>query len=410
MNSPPEQPRFLGLDVHKSHIVAAAVDGQQNVVLTPRRIHIDEFEVWAAKNLKVSDSVVLEATTNAWHIFDQLQPLVSSVTVAHAQLVRLITAARVKTDPGDAIKLARLLAAGLIPPVWVPPKHVRELRGLVSHRRRLVKQRTQARNRLHSLLHRHNLHPPSGELFSASNCQWWNGLDVSATEKLCMRQDLAILESLDPLIEEAEAELVRLSMVEPWASQVPFLVQLPGIAVLSAMTLLSAIGDISRFPCAKKLVGYSGLGASVHDSGQTHRNGKITKQGRKDIRYTVIEAAWRAVENSHFWESQFERLATRIGRNKAIVAIARKLLVVVWHVLTEHVADRHADDAKVASKLVTWAEKLKREGRQGATAASFVRQQLTTLKLGESLDTISNGGRVVRLPPSEVIAAPGNTA
>jgi transposase len=93
------------------------------------------------------------------------------VTVAHPLAVKLISAARVKTDARDTIKLARLLAANLIPSVWVPPLVVRELRALIAHRKRLVKQRTQARNRLHGVLQRHNLIPPQGKTTARENAQ-----------------------------------------------------------------------------------------------------------------------------------------------------------------------------------------------------------------------------------------------
>ncbi len=85
--------------------------------------------------------------------------------------------------------------------------------------------------------------------------------------------------------------------LDPWVKQVPFLVQLPGLGVLSALRLLAAIGDITRFPSAKHLVGYAGLGASVHQSGETSRGGRITKEGRSDLRGVMVEAAWVAVEH-----------------------------------------------------------------------------------------------------------------
>ena len=132
---------------------------------------------------------------------------------------------------------------------------------------------------------------------------------------------------------ELDAQLVQLSMTEPWASQTPFLIQLPGLGVINALTLLAAIGDITRFASAKKLVGYSGLGAAVHASGQTYQTRRTTKQGRCELRTTMIEAAWVAVEHHPHWKAQFERLTHSIGKRKAIVAIARKLLVAVWHVL-----------------------------------------------------------------------------
>lgn len=391
-------PRFVGLDVHKDYLTVAILDVKLNVVLGPRRVDIQQLEAWARENLTSVDKVVLEATGNAWHIFDRLQPLVDSVTVANSLLIKPMMSGKVKTDNRDAIQLARLLAVGMVPEVWVPPIEVRELRTLVAHRIRLVRQRTQARNRLRAVLLRHNLLPPTGQLFSSVNASWWENLKLSASEKLLVRQDLAILEFLEPLIKEADKELIRLSTVEPWASQVPFAVQVAGIGVPSAMTLLAGIGDVSRFPSAKKLVGYAGLGMSVHFSGQTHRSGGITKQGRREMRTTLVQCAWRAVATSPYWQKQFERLEARIGKNKAIVAIARKLLVVIWHVLTEREADRHADPEKVAFKFMDWAGDLGREGRQGASSAFFARRKLGVVKIGELMYTISRGGRTYRLP------------
>src|SRR4051794_36877953 len=245
--------RFVALDVHRHSITVAAVDARQAVVLKPRRLAMPDFARWCRQQLTPADAVVLEATTNAWHLHDQVAPLVAAVTVCHPLMVKLISAARVKTDPRDALNLARLLAAGLVPAVWVPPAEVRELRALVSHRQRLVRQRTQARNRLPSVLHRHNLVGPAGKPFAAAQRAWWEGLDLVPSERLRVRQDLAILDSLEPLLAEVEDELTRLSTREPWVAQAAFLVQLPGFGVLNAMVVLAAVGDISRFPTAAKL-------------------------------------------------------------------------------------------------------------------------------------------------------------
>jgi transposase len=159
--------RFVALDVHRQYLVVGAVDAQQHVVLSPRRFGFEAFQDWAPTHLTVGDMLVLEATSNAWFLYDQLKPLVADVIVAHPQAVKLIAAARVKTDSRDTIKLASLLAAHLIPAVWVPPQEVHELRALVAHRKRLVQQRTQAGNRLHAVLHRHNLVLPAGKPFAA---------------------------------------------------------------------------------------------------------------------------------------------------------------------------------------------------------------------------------------------------
>jgi hypothetical protein len=195
-----------------------------------------------------------------------------------------------------------------------------------------------------------------------------------------------------------EAELVRQSSLEPWAEQAAFLVQLPGIGVHNAMLLLGAIGDIRRFDAPHKLVGYAGLGARVHSSGEEHYGGRITKQGRRDIRSTMVEAAWVAVGSHPYWKEAFERLAMRVGRPKAIVAIARKLLVVVWHVLTKHVADREAITEQVAGKFLEWSWKLGRGNRAGLTSGAFIRRELRRLRLGDHVTVITRGQRKFPIP------------
>jgi transposase len=398
MPAPLPPVRFVGLDVHRQSITVAAVDKEQQVVLRPRRFALAEFLDWAKRHLTPTDAVVLEATTNAWQFYDHLQPLVASVTVAHPVFVKLIAAARVKTDPRDTLHLARLLAAGLIPPVWVPPREVREVRSLVAHRQRLIQQRTRIRNHLQAILHTYNVQPPAGEPFAQRQAPWWQELPLPAVDRLRVRQGWAQLASLEPLLGEVETELLRLSMNERWVAQVPYLVQLPGIGAINAMILLSAIGDITRFPTAKQLVGYSGLGASIRASGDTQRQGGMTKQGRREIRTTLVEAAWVAVARHPHWKTLFQRLCTRMNKRKAIVAVARKLLVVIWHVLAEQVADRQAEVEAVARKLLLWGSAKGMARQLYGTRGVFVRQQLTRLGLGAELTKAGYGKEAIKLP------------
>lgn len=306
---------------------------------------------------------------------------------------------RVKTDARDALALAKLLAADLVPTVWVPPLEVRELRALVAHRTRLIRQAASAKTRLQAIIASQHLLPPGGDPFSVKNDQWWLELNLPINIKFVIGHELAILQSLRPLIGEIERKLIDLSNQGCWASQSAFLIQLPGVGVLTAVTILSAIGDIKRFATAKHLVGYSGLGASVHSSGQLVRTGSITKEGRRELRTALVEAAWPAVEHDSFWKGRFERLAPRLGRGKAIVAVARKLLVVIWHVLSKAQADHQANEVQVAKKLLRWGYKLRTPGRKELSGAEFIRLQLNSLSLGHQLISIQWEGRRLAIPP-----------
>jgi transposase len=393
--------RFLGIDLHKHYLVVGGVDRNQEVVLSPRRVNLGSWLKWAEANLKHSDAVVLEATTNAWEIYDQVLPLVGRAVVANPVQIKWIGSGGVKTDRVDVLRLAWLLAAGLVPEVWVPPMEVRELRSLLSHRSRVVKMRTMIRNRLCSMIHRHNLNPPEGEIFSRESRGWWLDLEISSTEKLRVRQDLATMGHLEPLIAEIDTELKRLSTCAPWAEQVPYLLQLPGFGLITTMTLLAAIGDISRFESARKLVGYAGLGAGVHQSGETHYTGRITKQGRREVRWVLVEAAWVAALRDTYWNREFGRLSRRMSEKKAIVAIARKLLVAAWHVLTERSADRQADPELVASKLMIWSKRLGEELRGGLTTRQFAQYHLMRLRFEAAPATIRKERRLRSLASPE---------
>src|SRR6185369_17664161 len=144
-------------------------NAQQEIVLRPRNVEIERFKRWAEENLRETDEVVLEATTNTWDVYDSIVPRVKRVVVAHPAEVKQIANSRVKTDNQDVIRLLRLLIADLVPEVWVPPVEVRELRALISYRWRLVQMATAIQNRMHSLLHRHNIQAPEGKIDVGKN-------------------------------------------------------------------------------------------------------------------------------------------------------------------------------------------------------------------------------------------------
>jgi hypothetical protein len=206
---PPPSTRFLAVDLHKDYAVVGGVSPRLDTFLSPRRIELSRWSKWVDCNILPSDILVVESTSNAWDFFDQASPLVSRVVVANPRLVKLISAGRVKIDKIDTMALAGLLAANLIPEVWVPPVVVRDARGLLAHRRRLVHNRTIVTNRLQSLLLRHNLPAPDGNPFSLANLPWWETLPVSSTENLRIRQDLATLDHLSYQISELEAEVIH---------------------------------------------------------------------------------------------------------------------------------------------------------------------------------------------------------
>jgi len=299
-----------------------------------------------------------------------------------------------------------LLIAAIVPEVWVPPHHVRDLRALISHRWRIHKQIAMTKNRLHSFIHRFNLIPPKGPLFSEKNRIWWQEQEFSSMVRLQIEQDLLILEHLTAQKEDIHQELSCLSNRAPWAKDMVFLIQMPGLGVVLAMTVLSAIGEISRFETAKNLVGYSGLGAGVHDSGLKHRGKGITKSGRKELRWAMVEAAWGAVRSDPHWKAQYEQFKKR-GKhsNEAIVAIARKLLVALWHMLTKGEPHRHSTEEDLAYKMLIWSQRMDEEALRGMTRQQFAKYGLLRLGKGIHLTRIVRNGLPRRIAPADEVLA-----
>ena len=164
------------------------------------------------------------------------------------------------------------------------------------------------------------------------------------------------------------------------------------------MTILAAVGDIARFPTSKQLVGYAGLGTRIHASGQVQSSGGITKEGRSELRIAMVSRCLggRRTSSPKDQENLSER-AVRIGKPKAIVAIARKLLVAVWHVLSRRCADIHADVQAVARSLLRWTARCGTTPGKRRSQALLLRHYLNQLGLGVGLEAIHYSGRLYRL-------------
>ena len=400
-----QEKRYIGLDVHKHYITVGGMNARQELVLRLRNVEMERFQKWAEENLRQTDEVVLETTTNTWDIYDIVAPLVERVLVANPAEVKQIANARVKTDNQDVVRLLRLLIAGMIPEVWVPPVEVRELRALISYRWRLVKMATAIQNRMHSLLHRHNIQAPEGKIDTGENREWWEQVQLSELERLRLNQELKTLRLVREHIVEVEHELGCLSTSQRWSKQATHIMQLPGVGIIVTMTILSAIGDIQRFPSAKKLVGYAGFGAGVEDSGQKHYEKGITKSGRKELRWALVEAAWQAIRSNARLRAEYDQLCKRKHPNQAMVAIARKLLVILWCLLSRQESYAPASEEDLAYKMLTWAWHMDRSALRGLSPQQFAKCGLIQLGRGEHLTRIVKGGQPRRIAPTEEVLA-----
>ena len=393
--------RYVALDIHKRYCVIAGVDREGRVVLQAVRVEHADLEGWLKKKMLSTDHVVIESTTNAWHVYDLLSPLVERVVVANPIKVKQIANARVKTDVRDTFILARLLAANLVPDVWVPPVHVRELRQLLSQRRQLVETHTQIVNRMHSVAHRHHLQHERGKRFNEKNTAWQKDRRLSRIEQFQLALEMENREYIEKQISRIGKEVAKMSHKNPWAQDMTYLMQLPGFGVITGMTVLAAIGEIHRFASARHLASYSGLTPGLEQSGTKYREKGMTKEGRKELRWALVEVAQRAVKSDPHWKVRFQGLQKRMHRNQAIVAIARRLLELVWVVLTRRQPYRHFSHERIAYKYLTWAWQMDEAARDGLTRQQFARYYLMRLGIGHDLTRIALNPQYPRRIASE---------
>jgi len=381
--------RYVGLDIHKHYCVIAGVDREGRVLLPPVRVEHADLEEWLKKKLHSDDQVVIESTTNAWHVHDLLEPLVERVVVANPIKVKQIATARVKTDIRDTLILARLLAANLVPEVWVPPIPIRQMRQLLSQRRQLVETHTQILNRMHSVAHRHHLKHERGKRFNEKTIGWQKDERLSKLEQFQLSLEMENKVYIEKQIERISQEVRKLCHQRPWADDMTYLMQLPGFGVITAMTVLAAIGEIGRFETPKHLASYSGLTPGLEHSGTKYRGKGVTKEGRRELRWALVEAAQMAVKSEPLLKMKFQALQKRMHRNQAIVAIACHLLEVVWYVLTRHQPYRGFTHERIAYKYLTWAWRMDEAARDGLTRQQFARYYLMRLGIGHDLTRIA---------------------
>jgi transposase len=325
--------RFIGIDVHRDFCEVAVVeDGRLRLAGQIESLPA-ELEVFA-QSLAADDVVAMEATANALAIARIVEPHVQRVVLADPKAVKRITGLRAKTDRIDAGLLARLLAAGFLAQVWTPDEPTRLRRRLISRRVQLVRQLVREKNQVHAVLQRQlKARPPMTDVFGVKGRVWLADqrrlmpADEQLTVDACLRQ----IDFLAGEIELVDREIAKQVLS---SEEIRRLMTLPGVSGVTATAMLAAIGDVRRFPTAGHLVGYLGLGPRVQQSGsEPAKHGRISKQGPGPVRGLLVEAAWHAARTTGPLRAFHQRVAARRGPNIATVAVARKLVVIAFHML-----------------------------------------------------------------------------
>jgi transposase len=261
---------------------------------------------------------------------------------------KAIASAKIKSDKVDARILAHLLRSNLIAESYVPEKPLREIRALVRHRVAIVKIRTMVKNQVHAIIDKHGFSCEYSDMFGKRGMEWLRNLQLTSLDRLILDNHLAHLESLNQQTERVDEKIHSKACED---EDVKLLLSLTGVDVYTALLIRSEIGNINRFPDYKKLVSWAGLAPSLHQSGNVEYHGHITKQGSRMLRWIMVEAARVAVTHDERMRSFHDRVKHRRGDQKAIIAVANKMLKITWFMLTRREPYESRNNKRYQQKL-----------------------------------------------------------
>lgn len=349
----------VGLDVHAASVRLAAVRADE--LLDERTLPYDHQAVERALSRWPRVRCCYEAGPTGYGLARYLRSRGIACDVVAPGLVPVRPGDRVKTDPRDARKLARLHAGGLLEPIAVPSEQVEALRDLVRAREDARLDRMRDRHRTSKFLLRHGLRMPN-KSWGVTRRRWLGSVSFEhAYQQQAFQTYLHALDLVDRRIEQLERELDHAAQHGPWAELVGRLRCLRGIDTLTALGLIAEIGsDWSRFRTAEQFMSYVGLVPSERSSGAQRAQGPITKAGNGHVRRLLVEAAWHQRQRPRVgeklaarqrdqdplvleraWRAQqrlhrrWTRMAAR-GKphQKIVVATARELAGFVWAIAT----------------------------------------------------------------------------
>jgi len=323
----------IGVDFHKRFSRVVTLDNAGSVVDRLTLRHSDrEGMVEYFRSKAGSATVTVEAVRGWYWLSELLTDLGVEMKLAHPRKVRLIAESTIKTDTVDAGTLAQLERTGFLPEAYVPSREVRDSRELLRYRLTLVRIRTGLKNRVHTVVDKLGIDHPFSDLFGLSGRKFLQSLELRPVYQQQLTSYLELLDEVDRRLKAVTLQIKASVRPDPRAE---LLMTIPGVAHITAYLLLCEIGDIRRFPSAKKLCAYAGLVPVTRQSADHCWQGRITKEGNRYIRWGMVEAACVATRKDWGLAQYYRRVAVRRGSLKARVAVARKLLTAVWHILTD---------------------------------------------------------------------------
>src|SRR4030065_2853266 len=331
--------KYIGIDYHMQYFVATAMD-ERGKVISKDKVSTDRDSIrhYFKKVGTGETKAVMEACYGWEYFYDEVDELLEDLVMAHPLKTRLIAEARIKTDSIDSETLAHLLRTALIPKAYAPSAETRDQKNLLRYRSSLTAMKVRIKNMVHSVLTRNHIEDKGfqklSDKFGKRGIAYMRAMALKGNDTAILHEYLDLLEEIEKRIKSAESRIRAVCRQDAICT---LLDSIPGIADILAVTIRYEIDDIERFISSGKLCSYAGLVPSTYSSGNRTYQGKITKQGNKWLRWAMIEAAQRAPLND-MWLREIYNKISKKGRKIARVAVARKLLEIIYRISTEQKA------------------------------------------------------------------------
>jgi len=334
----------VGVDLHKTQFtVCVRSRGGEEFQRYPTTdagyaAFLKEMAKWQSKGQKVR--VGVESTGNTRYFKSQMEKAGIQVVVTNTSKLKVVNESVKKTDKHDAATIAEFLEKDMLPESQLCSRESEQIRRLLKARTTLVRTEVVIKNQIHALFNAEGVEDVKrGELQSKRGRQrvlnaldeWKNGLVVQPL--------FDIIENLERDIKGIEEQLENLLKED---LMVQLLLTIPGCGPICAWTIRAYIDDIKRFTSAKKLASFAGLAPWVQNSNEVVHHGRITKRGPQELRTALVQVVMglrRMLSKTSDWQLMqwYEEIKKNKGSGKAIIATARKMAVIIWHMLSENV-------------------------------------------------------------------------
>jgi len=319
--------RYLGVDLHRNCFTVCTLGEDGNSQLKKWSIHsLAEF----AQEVQAGDEVAVEATGNARYFCQALKERGCRLVVVNPHQFQVISRSVKKTDAYDARTLAEFLAKDMLPEVRMKEDLPAEMASLLQTRDKLVKLRTTLKNKINNLLAARGILLPKESLSTEKGLERARQADVG---ELAQVELMVLVEQIRHLNQGIAKLGAAIKKQGPKLPGYENLKSIKGIGDIGGSTLLSTIGDINDFPTEGKLAAYFGIVPRVQNSNETERSGRITKRGNKLGRTTLVQCALISMRYSPYLASFYARIRAARGTGKAIIALARKFLGIIYKTL-----------------------------------------------------------------------------